>query len=137
MAATVSRQVSTELQYPISFLIPPTDRSYKYQYANIYFLRLTHFKPILEKRAHKRWNETAGHPTYVDRVLDVVKGKLSYIIGTVYVEMKLKPNVLDDIAKDVRGCCWVLTRTVLLMLQAMCIAFFTTPYFHLHYIIRR
>ncbi|KAI0933900.1 hypothetical protein AcW1_005592 [Taiwanofungus camphoratus] len=33
-------------------------------------------------------------------MLDVVKGQLCFIIGTVYMDMPLKPNVLDDIARD-------------------------------------
>ena len=43
-----------------------------------------------------------GNPVFVPRVLEVVKGKLSYIIGTVYIDMPLKPNVLRDIERDVR-----------------------------------
>lgn len=42
-----------------------------------------------------------GNPDFVPRVLEVVKGKICYVIGTVYMEMSLKPNVLDDIARDV------------------------------------
>jgi DNA polymerase delta subunit 2 len=37
----------------------------------------------------------------VSRVLDVRQGELCWIIGTVYMEMGLKPNILDDIAKEV------------------------------------
>ena len=40
-------------------------------------------------------------PSFVPRVLEVEKGKLCFIIGTVYMDMPLKPNVLDDIARDV------------------------------------
>lgn len=42
-----------------------------------------------------------GNPVFVPRVLDVEKGRLCFIIGTVYMEMSLKPNVLEDIARDV------------------------------------
>jgi DNA polymerase delta subunit OB-fold domain len=35
-------------------------------------------------------------------VLDVEKGQLCYIVGTVYMDMPLKPNVMEDIARDVR-----------------------------------
>lgn len=42
-----------------------------------------------------------GDPEFVPRVLDVQKNQLCYIIGTVYMEMPMKPNVLDDIARDV------------------------------------
>jgi DNA polymerase delta subunit 2 len=39
---------------------------------------------------------------YVERVLDVRQGELCWVVGTVYMEMALKPNVLDDITKEVR-----------------------------------
>lgn len=35
-------------------------------------------------------------------MLDVRQGELSWVVGTVYMEMKLKPNILEDIANDVR-----------------------------------
>ena len=44
---------------------------------------------------------SAGNPVFVPRVLDVEKGQLCFIVGTVYMEMPLKPNVLEDIARDV------------------------------------
>jgi len=36
----------------------------------------------------------------VDRVLDVRQGELCWVAGTIYMEMPLKPNILDDISKD-------------------------------------
>jgi DNA polymerase delta subunit 2 len=39
--------------------------------------------------------------TFVERVLDVRQGELCWVVGTVYMEMAEKPNVLDDIEKDV------------------------------------
>jgi DNA polymerase delta subunit 2 len=39
---------------------------------------------------------------FVERVLDVRQGELCWVVGTVYMEMSLKPNVLDDISKEVR-----------------------------------
>lgn len=36
-------------------------------------------------------------------MLDVENGKLCYIIGTVYMDMALKPNVLEDLAREVRS----------------------------------
>lgn len=44
----------------------------------------------------------AGQPKLVDRVLDVQPGQLCFVLGTVYMDMPLKPNVLEDITKDVR-----------------------------------
>ena len=37
----------------------------------------------------------------VDRVLAARQGQLCWIVGTIYMEMPLKPNVLDDISKEV------------------------------------
>lgn len=34
-------------------------------------------------------------------MLDVENGKLCYIIGTIYMDMSLKPNVLEDLAREV------------------------------------
>jgi DNA polymerase delta subunit 2 len=34
------------------------------------------------------------------RVLDVKKGELCYIVGTVYIDQPLKPNILEDVARD-------------------------------------
>jgi DNA polymerase delta subunit 2 len=44
-----------------------------------------------------------GNPVLVPRVLEVIKSRLCYIIGTVYMDMPLKPNVMEDIARDVRS----------------------------------
>ena len=40
--------------------------------------------------------------SFVERVLDVRRGELCWVVGTVYMEMAGKPNVLDDIEKDVQ-----------------------------------
>jgi DNA polymerase delta subunit 2 len=42
------------------FLIDPTQRSYKHQYSNIYFVRLVELRPKVEERAAKRWASVRG-----------------------------------------------------------------------------
>lgn len=37
----------------------------------------------------------------VDRVLDVRQGELCWVAGTVYMDMPLKPNILEDLTKEV------------------------------------
>jgi hypothetical protein len=44
-----------------------------------------------------------GNPVMMPRVLEVKKGQLCWIVGTVYMDMALKPNILEDIGKDVRA----------------------------------
>jgi hypothetical protein len=38
----------------------------------------------------------------VEKVLDVQQREISFLVGTVYLDMKLKPNILNEITKDVR-----------------------------------
>jgi DNA polymerase delta subunit 2 len=69
----------------------------------MYFARLAAIKPAVEAAATEAWAEfeIGGEPVYhVERVLDVRQGQLCWISGTVFMEMQLKPNVLDDLEKD-------------------------------------
>ncbi|KAI9718322.1 MAG: hypothetical protein M1828_006724 [Chrysothrix sp. TS-e1954] len=76
---------------------------YQQQYGDMYFLRLARLKPAIEKLAIDEWEgkEIAGDVVHkVERVLDVRQGELCWVTGTVYWDMPLKPNILDDISKD-------------------------------------
>lgn len=69
----------------------------------MYFLRLAQLRKAVMQKAHEAWDdfELGGEKaTFVERVLDVRQGELCWILGTVYMEMALKPNVLDDISKE-------------------------------------
>ncbi|KAK6334768.1 hypothetical protein TWF718_010215 [Orbilia javanica] len=77
--------------------------SYQTQYVDIYFLRLAKLKRIVEAHGRERWDDVEVNGEVVqrvDRVLDVRQGKLCWVVGTIYMDMPLKPNVLEDIAKD-------------------------------------
>ncbi|KAL8709645.1 MAG: hypothetical protein Q9225_007418 [Loekoesia sp. 1 TL-2023] len=78
-------------------------KQYQQQYGDMYFLRLAKLKPAVEAIADEEWKdfEIAGETVRrVDRVLDVRQGELCWVAGTVYMDMPLKPNILDDISKD-------------------------------------
>ncbi|KDR73479.1 hypothetical protein GALMADRAFT_141966 [Galerina marginata CBS 339.88] len=83
-----------------SFLIGPSRKSYKHQYSNIYFIRLRLLRDAVVSRSHRKWMDVAGDPVLIPRVLEVEKGRLCYVVGTVYMDMPLKPNVMEDIARD-------------------------------------
>ncbi|KAI5478420.1 hypothetical protein MNV49_005169 [Pseudohyphozyma bogoriensis] len=86
-----------------AFDVPPTGREYGKQYANLYWLRLADLRNRVAKRAKTLWEDMPGathKPRHVKRVLDVEQGKLCYIVGTVYMDMPLKPNVLEDLARE-------------------------------------
>ena len=80
------------------------EKHYQQQYGDMYFLRLTKLKPIVEQIAQDAWYgfQIAGEEVQrVERVLDVRQGKLCWVAGTIYMDMPQKPNILDDISKDV------------------------------------
>jgi DNA polymerase delta subunit 2 len=79
------------------------NKHYVQQYGDMYFLRLAKLKPKVEAIAAEEWEdfEIAGEKAQrVDRVLDVRQGQLCWVAGTIYMDMPLKPNILDDISKD-------------------------------------
>ncbi|KAG9245871.1 DNA polymeras-like protein subunit delta-2 [Calycina marina] len=79
------------------------EKHYQQQYGDMYFLRLTKLKPVVEEIAAEAWDGlyiSGEEVEKVDRVLDVRQGKLCWVAGTIYMHMPLKPNILTDIAKD-------------------------------------
>ncbi|KAF2794960.1 hypothetical protein K505DRAFT_303031 [Melanomma pulvis-pyrius CBS 109.77] len=80
-----------------------TEKLYSQQYADMYFLRLSQLRKAVIERAKDAWGDFAlgeERARMVDRVLDVRQGELCWVVGTVYMEMGLKPNILDDISKE-------------------------------------
>ncbi|KAG0336960.1 hypothetical protein BG000_005958 [Podila horticola] len=75
-------------------------RDYKLQYAHLYFMRLMLMRPVVLQQANVKWGSLEPKAQHVDKVLDVQQGEISYLVGTVYMDMKLKPNILNDITKD-------------------------------------
>ncbi|KAF9924068.1 hypothetical protein FBU30_005908 [Linnemannia zychae] len=75
-------------------------RDYKQQYAHLYFVRLVLMRPLVLAQAKHKWASLDPKAKHVEKVLDVQQGEISILIGTVYMDMKLKPNILDDITKD-------------------------------------
>ncbi|EEH37790.2 DNA polymerase subunit delta-2 [Paracoccidioides lutzii Pb01] len=90
---------------PLStFILPRGEmRHFQQQYADIYFLRLARLKPAVSEIAVAAWegfNIAGEYARRVDRVLDVRQGELCWVAGTVYMDLPLKPNILDDISKE-------------------------------------
>lgn len=40
-------------------------------------------------------------PRYVEKVLNTQPGELCYMVGTIYLQMNKKPNVLNDLEDEV------------------------------------
>ena len=80
------------------------NRTYKQQYASIYFLRLAVLKDYCVNACREKWSGmeiAAQKAKHVERVLDVRQGELGWVVGTVYMDLPLKPNILEDLARDV------------------------------------
>ncbi|KAF1942727.1 DNA polymerase subunit delta-2 [Clathrospora elynae] len=79
------------------------ERHYQHQFADLYFLRLAQLKTTVKQKAEAAWHGfELGEmkASFVERVLDVRQGELCWIVGTVFMEMAKKPNVLDDVTKE-------------------------------------
>ncbi|KAL8685184.1 MAG: hypothetical protein Q9218_007916, partial [Villophora microphyllina] len=99
----IERQLSYYNPLNTFTLAKGDQKHYQQQYGDMYFLRLAKLKPSVEALADEEWKdfEIAGETVRrVDRVLDVRQGELCWVAGTVYMDMPLKPNILDDISKD-------------------------------------
>lgn len=87
-----------------SYRLPQAEkRQYAQQFADMYFLRLQKLKSAVEVIAEAEWGdfELAGEKAQRrERVLDVRQGELSWVVGTIYLDLPLKPNVLDDVSRD-------------------------------------
>ncbi|KIW17600.1 hypothetical protein PV08_04795 [Exophiala spinifera] len=84
-------------------LLRGENKHYVQQYGDMYFLRLAKLKPAVEAIAAEDWDdfEIAGERAQrVERVLDVRQGQLCWVVGTIYMDLPLKPNILEDISKD-------------------------------------
>ncbi|KAJ3259265.1 DNA polymerase delta subunit 2 [Chytriomyces hyalinus] len=73
-------------------------RNYATQYAGLYFSRLALLRPKAFKTASEIWKGSR----IVDRVLDIQGGDGESVIiaGTVFMDMPLKPCILDVVAKE-------------------------------------
>ncbi|KAF4585590.1 DNA polymerase delta small subunit [Ophiocordyceps camponoti-floridani] len=88
---------------PLNTFALDKQRPYQQQYGDMYFLRLAKLRPVVDAVAAAAWKGTViggEEARRVDRVLDVRQGELCWVSGTVYMDMPLKPNILDDVSKD-------------------------------------
>lgn len=91
------------------------------QYFKLYTNRLSELKPAVLEKAKREWIETGkcsnremisisyklfventpNKPRLAEQILDVRVGEECIIIGTLFKDMPLKPNVLQEYSKQV------------------------------------
>ncbi|CAI4044912.1 hypothetical protein SUVZ_10G1950 [Saccharomyces uvarum] len=83
------------------------ERDYGSQYYHMYQYRLKTFRERVLKECNKRWD--AGFTLNgklvqkKDKVLDIQGNQPCWCVGSIYCEMKYKPNVLDEVINDTYG----------------------------------
>ena len=87
--------------------VPASERSYRRQFAQMYDYRLA----VLRRRVLAAAAvERGAPPPYIERILDIPPRQVCFVIGTLYASMQLKPDVLQEIARDVRVAAVFLTQ---------------------------
>ena len=70
------------------------------QYADLYFVRLLKLKADLVKRSKAKWDSSINPPKLCERILEAETGVRCILVGTLYKEMKLKPNILEELNRE-------------------------------------
>lgn len=89
-----------------TFTNPSAKRNYNFQFNNLYKSRSEKLKSRVFKMAQTKWGKTSvngNQPKYVNKILDVPAASPCFVIGTVFAEMKFKPDVLREVELSVQG----------------------------------
>ncbi|KAH3679962.1 hypothetical protein WICMUC_000705 [Wickerhamomyces mucosus] len=89
-----------------AFNLQFNERPYGKQFASIYYNRLSALRPRISHKAKSKWGEEVVNGKLVvkkDKVLDVRADEPSWVIGTIFCDMKYKPNILEEVSKGING----------------------------------
>lgn len=95
-SATFTRSGHDYMDLSSRFKLKQTD--FRRQFAHTYVYRLWSLAPSVEKNARATW----GDDVIVRKLDQLQPGEECVIIGTIFKNMKLKPNVLLEIGKSYR-----------------------------------
>lgn len=80
--------------------VPASERTYGRQFAQMYDYRLAVLRRRAREAAMAQRPDTCVNATYIERLLDIPPRQMCMVVGTFYSAMQLKPDVLQDIARD-------------------------------------
>ncbi|KAL9644848.1 hypothetical protein ABK040_005329 [Willaertia magna] len=72
------------------------NKNFEQQFSKLYFNRIAELKPPLLKKLNKLFPNT----THAKTMLELTHGVTYSVVGTLYKEMKLKPNILRDFTME-------------------------------------
>ncbi|KAK5778351.1 DNA-directed DNA polymerase delta subunit POL31 PWA37_000399 [Arxiozyma heterogenica] len=100
-------QIDVDFEEKNPFELKWNERDYDSQFFNIYKHRLTVLRGRVESECERKWNNgfqlNGKSVVKKDNVLDVQAGEPCWCIGTIYCEMRYKPNVLEEVINDTYG----------------------------------
>ena len=79
------------------YYIKGGQKTFTNQYAPLYAERLTRMRAELRHAAQAKWPD---HAAIIKNLVDLVPNEKCVIIGTLYKDMKNKPNILRELADD-------------------------------------
>lgn len=80
-----------------SFDIDSSSAIYHSQFASIYYQRLTQLRGHVLKNIKTTFGDSA---VIVDRILDIIPNKECALVGTLFKQMSLKPNIINEFLKE-------------------------------------
>lgn len=90
-----------------NYFLASDARKFDRQYFPMYQHRLSVLKERVKSECIRRWDDDFrlnGKPVVMrPKVLDIQGNKPCWVIGSVYCEMKYKPNILEEVVNDVYG----------------------------------
>ena len=100
-------QVDIDFEEKNPFELKWNERDYDGQFFHIYKHRLNTLRSRVESECERKWNngfKLNGKPVVKkDNVLDVQGNEPCWCVGTIYCEMRYKPNVLEEVINDTYG----------------------------------
>lgn len=73
------------------------NKCFKRQYAPLYASRLTAMRPMLEAVARNQWFDVPQV-----QLNDLQQNRTCVIVGTIFKQMQLKPNILRELSENVK-----------------------------------
>lgn len=100
-------RINEDFEQDNAFALDFDKRDYSPQYHFLYQYRLTVLKNRIREQCYKKWDagfQLNGKEVVEKKnVLDIQGKEPCWCIGTIYREMKYKPNVLEEVMNDTYG----------------------------------
>lgn len=106
-AQTVRSSLQVNHARPNEYALDMRDRNYDMQFFKMYQYRLNVLRKRVQSCCEAKWDHDfkiqGKNVVKKSKVLDIRAGEPCWCIGTVYCEMKYKPNILQEVVEDTYG----------------------------------